>query len=90
MESTAIPFTKVTLAGLCVEWLSGDAQFPVSQPLGIAEPLNSSRHCSWNAPFAYDEYWAQLMYWCTGRVDALRFPPKLESPAQMLKWIAMP
>ena len=61
-----------------------------AQPLGIVEPLNSSRHCSWNAPLAYDEYWTQLMYWCTGRIEALKTPPKLASPGQTLKWIAMP
>ena len=90
MESTAIPFTKLTLAGLCVERLNGDPQFPTAQPLGIVEPLNSSRHCIWNAPLAYDEYCTQLMYWRTGRVEGLRTPPKLASPAQTLKWIAMP
>jgi hypothetical protein len=41
---------------LCVEWLSGAVQFPTAQPLGIVEALKSSRHCSWKAPFAYDEY----------------------------------
>ena len=30
------------------------------------------------------------MYWCTGRIDWFRTPPKLEFPAHTLKWIAMP
>ena len=90
MESTAIPSTKVTLAGLCVDRLYGDAHVPTAQPVGIVEPSNSSRHCIWNAPLAYDEYWTQLMNCCTGRVVGSRVPPKLEFPTQTLKWIAMP
>ncbi len=85
-----MPFTKLTLAGLCLDRLNGDCQSPAPQPLGIVEPLNSSRHCCWNAPLAYDEYWTQLMYWRTGRVEALRVPPKLAFPAHRLKWKAMP
>jgi len=45
IDRTAIPFTKLTLAWLCIEWLSGASQFPVAQPLGTVEPLKSSRHC---------------------------------------------
>ena len=90
MDSTAIPFANVTSAGLSVERLKGDAQFPVAQLLGIVEPVNSSRHCSWNAPFVYDEYWAQLMYSWTGRIDGSSVPPKVEFPAQVLKCIDIP
>jgi hypothetical protein len=30
------------------------------------------------------------MYWCTGKIDGSKVPPKLESPSQMLKWIVIP
>jgi len=41
-------------------------------------------------PLSYDEYCTQLMYWCTGSVVLLMFPPKVELPGQMLKWKVMP
>ena len=90
MESTAIPFTKLTLAGLCVERLNGDDQVPGRPAARHRRPVEVLAPLLWNAPLVYDEYCTQLMYWRTGRIEGLRVPPKLASPAQTLKWIAMP
>src|SRR6185312_1791863 len=90
IESTAMPPPKVTLAGLWVDRLLGEAQLPVNQPLGTLEPSNSSRHCIWKAPLVYEEYCAQLMYSWTGNVDVFRVPPNVEFPSQVLKCIDIP
>src|SRR5438477_13058435 len=90
IDITAMPFLMVTLSALCIEWFCGAIQVPTPQPVGTAASLKSSRHSILNAPFEYDEYCAQLMYWCTGSVEVFRVPPKLESPCQRLKCICMP
>jgi hypothetical protein len=84
-DSTAMSFTKATFCGLWVDRLKGDDQLPTAQPEGSPEVWKSSRHCTVKLPLSYDEYCTQLMYWCTGKVVLLMFPPKLELPGQMLK-----
>src|SRR3569832_1138637 len=90
MYSATTPLPTVTLDGLCIDRLKGEAQSPAAQSLGNEEPSKSSRHCIWNAPFAYDEYCVQLMNSCTGSVEGSSVPPKVEFPAHTLKCIDMP
>jgi hypothetical protein len=89
-ERTAMPLTKATFAGLWVDRLNGDAKFPNTQPLGRVPASNSSFHTGVKVPFAKLEYCTQLMYSCTGRIEALKFPPKVEFPGHTLKWNCIP
>jgi hypothetical protein len=61
------------------------------QPLGSVDAVNSSRHCSWNAPFAYDEYLDPAYVFVNGQRRRVEVAARSSNPpCQMLKWIAMP
>jgi hypothetical protein len=89
-ESTAIPLTYPTFAGLWTDRLNGDAKLPTTQPDGRVPELNSSFHIGVNVPFAKLEYCTQLIYSWTGRIAALKFPPNVAFPGHTLKCICIP
>jgi hypothetical protein len=76
---------NATFAAECVDSPFGEPQSPVAHPSGRVPPLKSSRHSSVKVPFAYEEYCTQLMYWWSGNIAGLKFPPNVESPGQTLK-----